>query len=213
MSVKTWAVGQFKKPSGPWGSVAGWVMAKRPSNRERNAWTVELLQIQPEDRVLEIGFGPGLAVRAAASLAVRGFVAGVDHSAVMLRQASRLNSAAVEQGRVDLRLGSASSLPSFDAPFDVIFAVNVMMFWESPGERLAELRRLLKPGGRIAMTTQPRSRGATGETTRRFGEKTTRAFEEAGFTEIRTEVKPMKPVPVVCVLGANPSSGPAKGQS
>jgi len=204
MSFKTWAVGQFGRPHGSWGSVAGWIMANRPSNRERNAWTVEQLRIQPEDRVLEIGFGPGLAVRAASRLAVHGFVAGVDHSAVMLRQASRLNAAAMEQGRVDLRLGAASSLPAFDTPFDVIFAVNVMMFWDAPVDRLAELRGLLKPGGRVAMTTQPRSRGATGDTTRRFGEKTAKALEEAGFTEIRVEIRPMKPVPTVCVLGANP---------
>ena len=42
------------------------VMATRPSNLRRNEWTVRLLDIQPIDQVLAIGFGPGLAVRAAA---------------------------------------------------------------------------------------------------------------------------------------------------
>jgi len=54
-------VGQFAHPQGRAGRVAGWVMAHRPSNRQRNSWVVWLLDVQPTDRVLEIGFGPGLA--------------------------------------------------------------------------------------------------------------------------------------------------------
>jgi hypothetical protein len=48
-------VGQFGHPRGMAGSVAGWVMARRPSNRQRNRWVVSLLDVQPTDRVLEIG--------------------------------------------------------------------------------------------------------------------------------------------------------------
>src|ERR1700728_1568372 len=53
-------VGQGHHPRGAAGSVTGWVFAHRPSNRQRNAWAVSLLGVQPADRVLEIGFGPGL---------------------------------------------------------------------------------------------------------------------------------------------------------
>ena len=52
-------VGQFGDPRGTAGTVAGWVMAHRPSNRRRNRWVVSLLDVQPTDRVLEIGFGHG----------------------------------------------------------------------------------------------------------------------------------------------------------
>lgn len=55
-------VGQFGHPQGTGGSVAGWVMAHRPSNRQRNSGVISLLDVQPTDRVLEIGFGPGLAI-------------------------------------------------------------------------------------------------------------------------------------------------------
>ena len=68
--------------------MAGWVMAHRVSNRRRNAWVVSLLDVRPGDRVLEIGFGPGLAL---AELSRRvgptGRVYGIDHSEVMLRHA------------------------------------------------------------------------------------------------------------------------------
>jgi hypothetical protein len=52
---------QFGHPAGVLGGLAGVVMASRGSNRQRNAWTVRQLDIQPTDRVLEIGFGPRLA--------------------------------------------------------------------------------------------------------------------------------------------------------
>ena len=51
-------VGQFHRPHGVGGRLAGSVMAHRRSNRDRNHWVVSLLDVQPTDRVLEIGFGP-----------------------------------------------------------------------------------------------------------------------------------------------------------
>ena len=57
---------QFGKPTGFWGGLAGRIMAHRSSNVVRNRWTVELLELEPDDCVLEIGFGPGIAVEAIA---------------------------------------------------------------------------------------------------------------------------------------------------
>ena len=49
-------IGQGHHPRGAAGSVTGWVFAHRPSNRQRNRWVVSLLDVQPADQVLEIGF-------------------------------------------------------------------------------------------------------------------------------------------------------------
>jgi ubiquinone/menaquinone biosynthesis C-methylase UbiE len=103
-------------------------MAHRASNRRRNAWAVSLLDVQRDDRVLEIGFGPGVAIRELSAGAPEGHVCGLDHSPVMVQQAARRNAEAVRQGRVELRLGAADSLPAFEAPFDKILAVNVALF-------------------------------------------------------------------------------------
>ena len=75
-------VDQFHRPRGFSGRLAGWVMANRSSNRRRNAWVITLLDVAPTDRVLEIGFGPGIAIREAAARATEGLVCGVDHSEV-----------------------------------------------------------------------------------------------------------------------------------
>jgi len=58
MSIVATVYRQFHKPTRFLGRVAGWIMANRPSNIERNRWTVDLLNVQPSDHVLEIGFGP-----------------------------------------------------------------------------------------------------------------------------------------------------------
>ncbi len=162
---------QFRKPSGLLGRVGGFIMRVRPSNRERNMRTVDLLCIRPEDRVLEVGFGPGLAVRRAAELATRGKIVGIDHSPLMLRQALRRNAGAVHAGRVELVLGSAERLPSFPFHFSKVFAVNVFAFWRDPAAVLQGFRGVMEPGGTIALTFQPRRRGATAEDTRRGAER------------------------------------------
>ena len=208
MSIKQTAVkkvvGQFHRPHGFGGQVAGWVMASRGSNRKRNLWAVELLDVQPEDRVLELGFGPGVAIEALAARASRGLVCGVDHSDVMVRQATRRNRAAVRAGRVKLRLGSATDLPNYAAPFDKVLAVNSLMFWDDPVQRLRDLRSRLRAGGRIAIVYQPRGPEASGEVAERAAHEVTEQFKEAGFTDVRVERLDLKPTPAVCVLGENP---------
>jgi len=197
-------VAQFHRPHGAGGRAAGWVMAHRGSNRKRNVWAAGLLDVQPADRVLEIGFGPGIAIAELARRATRGRVVGVDHSELMVRQASRRNAAAVRAARVELRLGTAEQLPVFDEPFDKILAVNSLMFWDDPVARLKELRGLLRPGGRIAIAFQPRGPGSTDETAARAGEVIAEHFAAAGFTDVRVETLALKPTAVVCVLGVSP---------
>jgi SAM-dependent methyltransferase len=198
-------VRQFGHPRGAVGSVAGWVMAHRSSNRQRNSWVVTLLDVQPTDRILEIGFGPGLAI---AELSRRvgpsGHVYGIDRSDVMLRQATRRNAAAIEAGRVTLAPGTVEQLPStLNGPFDAILAVNSLGFWTTPDERLDDLRRRLKPGGRIAIAFQPRCPGATSSTSLVAAREITDLLQAAGFTGTRTEILDLDP-PVACVLATKP---------
>jgi SAM-dependent methyltransferase len=197
------AVGQGHHPRGAAGSVTGWVFAHRPSNRQRNRWAVSLLNVQPADQVLEIGFGPGIAI-AALARAGAGHVYGIDHSAVMLRQASRRNAAAIRAGRVTLVNAPAEQFPAALAgPFDAILAVNSLGFWPAPAERLAELRQRLAPGGRIAIVSQPRCHGATAGTSRSAADEIENLLRSAGFAHLSTETLPLSP-PVICVLAASP---------
>jgi hypothetical protein len=49
---------QFHHPTGAVGHVAGWIMDRRSSNVARNRWAAQLLDVQPTDRVIELGCGP-----------------------------------------------------------------------------------------------------------------------------------------------------------
>ena len=198
------AIGQGHHPRGAAGSVTGWVFARRPSNRQRNRWVVSLLGVRPVDQVLELGFGPGVAV-AELVRAGAAHVYGIDHSGVMLRQASRRNAAAIRAGRVTLINAQADQLPrAVDGPFDAILAVNSLGFWPAPAERLAELRRRLAPGGRIAIASQPRCPGATADTSRSAAREIEDLLRDAGFTRMSTQTLPLSP-PVICVLAVSPA--------
>jgi SAM-dependent methyltransferase len=189
---------QFGRPRGVVGHIVGWLMATR--NGERTRWTVGLLDVQPRDRVLEIGFGPGLGIELCAALAVAGRVAGVDHSAAMVADASRRNLAAIRAGRVELRQGSVMSLPYHADQFDKAFAINSLRFWPAPVENLREVRRILQADGRLAITEQPI--GADGEAqVPRVREQLLEQLAAAGFREVRIEALPTRAATCLCALG------------
>lgn len=197
-------VRQAHHPRGLVGWANGWMFALRPSNRQRNIWAVSLLDVRPTDRILEIGFGPGLAIAEFAGRAAQGNVFGIDHSQAMVRHAARRNADAIRAHRVRLTHASVEQLPSFGDPLDAILAVNSVGFWPGPVERLRELRRLLRPTGRIALVSQPRCPGATRDTTARAAQELQDMLTQAGFTDSRVETLDLDP-PAACVIGTNPT--------
>ncbi len=151
----------FAEPRGVLGRIGGRVMARTNDDAVRR--TLSLLDVRPTDRVLEVGFGPGVGIERASAAASEGFVAGVDASEAMVDQARRRNAAAIASGRVDLRLGSALDLPFDDESFDAAFSVNSMQVWPDAAAGLREIRRVLKPGGRVAVAFTPRAGQPTDE--------------------------------------------------
>lgn len=195
---------QFARPSGWWGWVAGWIMAR--ANRRLNAWSVELLEIRPGDRILEVGFGPGLAIRMIAEKNPDVLVDGIDFSVVMVRQAGRRNAWAVRQGQVALRYGSVTELPYRKAIFDKAFAVNNIREWPDAITGLKELWRVIKPGGLVAVTVQPHGT-ETEEGFAKLVEGIRKEIAQVGFDEVGLERKQKKPAGAVCVLGRKKAEG------
>jgi SAM-dependent methyltransferase len=105
----------------------------------------------PGARVLEIGFGPGVVLEALARRRDVALVAGVDPSELMLGWARWRCRHAAHDGRLDLRLGVAESLPWPDGSFERAVAVNGFHLWSDPRTALGELRRVLARGGRLAL--------------------------------------------------------------
>jgi SAM-dependent methyltransferase len=109
-------------------------------NAECGLWVVDLLEVQPQDRVLEVGFGPGVVIELLSNRAREGLIAGVDPSREMVAQAQARNAAAIQRGSVDLRFGSVEQLPFPDNSFDKAIAVNSMQVWPDAPAGLREIR-------------------------------------------------------------------------
>src|SRR5687767_665560 len=94
----------FGRPMGILGRLGGIIMAR--TNQWMAQRTIELLDVQPSDRVLEVGFGPGVGIELLACTAASGWIAGIDPSQEMVAQATARNAAGIGTGRVELRRGS-----------------------------------------------------------------------------------------------------------
>jgi SAM-dependent methyltransferase len=200
MNLQQTLVDQFHHPRGALGHLAGWIMARRESNLTRNRWTVDLLDLAPGDRVLELGPGPGVTLGLILERVPAGCVVGVDHSATMLAQCKRANRAALREQRLTLIQGSFTQLPDLPGPFDAILAVNSLQFDAVSGDTLAQIATHLKPGGTFAITLQPRGTNPSDAKALVFAEKVVRLLESAGLTQTRIEKLPLAPVGAVCVL-------------
>src|SRR4051794_11699421 len=113
---------------------------------------LDALALGPEDRLLDVGCGGGLLLRDA--LASGGAVTGLDHSAEMVALARE------RAPRAEVVLGSAERLPFADGAFTALSMSIVFFFLPDPVTALSECRRVLAPGGRLAVyTTSPALRG------------------------------------------------------
>jgi ubiquinone/menaquinone biosynthesis C-methylase UbiE len=139
----------FGRPQGSLGRLGGIIMAR--TNQRIAAWAIDQLGIRQSDKVLEVGFGPGVGIELLAKSASSGRVVGVDASNAMVEQATSRNAKAIEAGRVDLRKGAVEQLPFADKMFDAALAVNSMQVWPDAVAGLREIRRVMKPSGRIAL--------------------------------------------------------------
>jgi SAM-dependent methyltransferase len=146
---------------------------------------VSMLRPEAHERALEIGFGPGVGIALLARRLPDGWVCGVDPSDVMLQQATWLNRRAIRRGHVGLVSGQADALPWDDGSFDAVCSVNNVQLWEPLDRCVAEVRRVLRPGGRLVIGVRdwwwrnPDARRA-------FVGEIERALERGGLTDVST---------------------------
>jgi SAM-dependent methyltransferase len=118
--------------------------------------------------------------------------------------AHRRNRTAIRAGRVRLLHAAAQNLTVPGAPFDAALAVNTIGMWPDPPARLRELAQLLRPGGRIALVSQPRCPGATAATSAAAAAELTTLLTKAGYTDLRTDFLNLNP-PAACVQARRPT--------
>ena len=142
--------GQHGHPRGIVGRLLGEQMVRQ--HITETTWTISLLNLRPEDQILELGFGAGKAIELVATQTTHGHVSGIDLSQEMVRSASRRNAQAIKAGQVTLRHGDLTTLPFTENQFDKVFSIQTLYFWPDPPHALAEIFRVLKPGGVLIVT-------------------------------------------------------------
>ena len=164
---------QGRHPSG----ILGWIVARvmATETTAENAATIELLDLQPYDRVLEIGFGHGRTVAKAAAIVRKGFVAGVDWSERMVEVATHHNRRLIAEGRIELKRGLINPLAYANNEFDKVYSVHTIYFWENPIGDLREIARVMKPGARFVLGFRPKD------------DQTASAFPETIYTHYASD--------------------------
>jgi len=118
---------QLSRPTGVVGRLVGWLMNR--TNAAMNVFAVQQLDLQPTDRVLEIGFGGGVTLPSL--LKASSFVGGVDRSADVISRTKARFANAVRAGRADFRVGTVEALPFEAGSFNKVCTVNTVYFWTS----------------------------------------------------------------------------------
>jgi len=200
-------VRQTACPSGLLGRVVARWTAR--STRETNRVAVQLLEPKAGDQVLEVGYGTGAAIARLSALVTPGVVGGVDRSLEMLRMASRRNASAIAKGRVRLLVASAEALPYARERFDKALSVHTMYFWPDPLRPFTELRRVLKPGGRLVLAYRSDREMRTRfprPTYRYYGERqVVRLLRSAPFEEVRVVRRRLGKATVLFVIAVRAS--------
>jgi ubiquinone/menaquinone biosynthesis C-methylase UbiE len=118
----------------------------------RLLWAVERLSVEPDDHLLEIGCGGGVAVSLICDRLGEGTITAIDRSPGMVKRAVARNSQHIASGKATIRLAEVQDLELPEESFTKIFAVNVNLFWvRSPAPELEIARRLLRPDGSLSL--------------------------------------------------------------
>ena len=113
---------------------------------------VGVLAPQPEDRILEIGCGPGVAAALVCERLTTGCLIAIDRSAVAVQRTLRRGAEHVDAGLLAVRQTSLAALELPPASVDKAFAINVNLFWVKEADpELELLNRALRPGGTLAV--------------------------------------------------------------
>ncbi|MYL63492.1 methyltransferase domain-containing protein [Bacillus hwajinpoensis] len=141
---------QYQQPKGVLGRYIGEKMIRQ--HKPETHWTIELLNLQENEEILEIGCGAGYAMKLLSNQPFVHKVMGLDLSKTLLHSSSIRNFMAIRKGRAQVVLGNVHKLPFKDKQFSKVFSIHSVYFWGNLPEAMAEIYRVLKPNGSVSIT-------------------------------------------------------------
>ncbi|HEY2821897.1 MAG TPA: class I SAM-dependent methyltransferase [Candidatus Acidoferrum sp.] len=202
---------QVRKPSSVFGRVM--TSAMNASHSKMTDWGLRQVSVEKQFTILDVGCGGGRTIRKYAAAASDGMVYGVDYAKGSVAASRAENREAIKAGRVEIQQASVSELPFPDAKFDLVSAVETIYYWPDPAKDLAEILRVLKPGGRVIVTCEFYKGGRWSSfkspVMKLLGSKNFDMDEyksllvSAGFIEVQVVVEPSHGW--ICAIGKRPS--------
>lgn len=159
----------------PWSNLRATIYSILYRNPRSNRRIAGFVPMGSDDRVLDVGCGPGSAVRAASPLVAS--AAGVDASPKMIEIA---NERSAGFDNVEFKVGAAENLPFPDRAFSIVWTIQSWHHWNDPAAGLKEAARVLMPGGHFYIV-EKRTSGQHGLNDAR-AHQLVQELEDAGFT-------------------------------
>src|SRR5215472_3598270 len=144
--------GQCRKPKGWLGRI---ILRNMNSRHSRlTDWGLSFVAIGGQAAILDVGCGGGRTISKLAAKAPGAKVYGLDHSSASVAVTVKLNAAAIQAGRVEIREGSVSQMPYEAGTFDLVTAVETHFFWPDLANDMREVVRVLSPGGTFLLIAE-----------------------------------------------------------
>jgi ubiquinone/menaquinone biosynthesis C-methylase UbiE len=149
MTISKLVARQLSNPTGILAGIAAFVWNRR--NAALNDRVLNLLSLQPFDRVLDVGFGGGYLLKRMSTIATDGLLAGVDISSAMVAEGKKRYQKEIKSGRLDLKCGTVESLPYPTKNFTKVCSINSIFYWQDAKQGLREIMRVLVEGGYVVL--------------------------------------------------------------
>jgi protein-L-isoaspartate O-methyltransferase len=172
----------------------------RNSRPHFHDWTIRQLNLQPYQHVLEVGFGSGQLLAVVARTLKIGFLAGIESSIPLYRQAYRRNKAFIRRQLIQLHIGELHELPYPAHYFHTIYGSGIHFSRKDATTECLRLASMLRSGGRLVWLSQDR-RYRKEEELRTAAARLQAACLTAGLTDIRTEYQDFPSGPGMAVIG------------
>jgi ubiquinone/menaquinone biosynthesis C-methylase UbiE len=119
--------------------VKGYIDNQYRKHKSETLWTIELLNIQQNETVLELGCGAGYAMKLILEQNIVGKVVGLDLSPTVIRSAMIRNKNSINKDKAKLVQANVKSLHFEDEQFDKVFSIHTIYFWDEITETISEI--------------------------------------------------------------------------